>query len=298
MNFQHYRNFVAIVDAGTLSAASKALFIAQPALSNQLKAFENEYGAQLVVRGARQLTLTDAGQIFYDKAKTICYLEDAIKKEIQACTDGTRGTLWLGLTPAFPDPVMADMLLRFHEQYPEINFEIMETDSGRILELLHTGVVEVGVIRNQPFVPPTLQAALSVRERLMAVYAPKNPWLKAGAGELSLAELEGIPLSVSQGFKSKIEEACLNAGFRPRFLSVSTSRGTALTWARRGAAVAIIVNPDDASYRNKETEGFCCRPLKGRDMRTKRTFAVLQNKKLSAMARAFLEFCKENIVKT
>lgn len=56
MNLEVYRNYVAIIDAGTISAASRELHIAQPALSNQLKALEAAYGTQLVERGPRHIT--------------------------------------------------------------------------------------------------------------------------------------------------------------------------------------------------------------------------------------------------
>lgn len=293
MKFQHYHNFVTIIDSGTILAASKALFVAQPALSNQLKTLEQEYGAQLVVRGPRSLALTDAGRIFYDKAKTICYLEDAIKKEINACTAGNRGTLWLGLTPAYPDPAIGDILLRFHERYPEISFEIIEANSGQIVELLENGVVEIGVIRTPIHVPLTLRPVFSIKERLMAVYDEDNPWLRAGKGELSVSALKDVPLSISQRFRKIIEEACLKAGFRANFLSVSTSRRTALMWAQRNAAVAIIVGREEAPHLSEEVAGFICRPLKGKDMRTKRSFAVQQNRRLSAPAETFLDYCEK-----
>ena len=64
MDLQCYRNFIAIVEEGSLTAASQRLHIAQPALSNQLKAMEREYGASLLIRGARRVSLTDGGRIW------------------------------------------------------------------------------------------------------------------------------------------------------------------------------------------------------------------------------------------
>ena len=53
MNIEFYRNYIAIVESGTLSAASRRLHVAQSALSMQVKQFEEEYHAQLFVRNAR-----------------------------------------------------------------------------------------------------------------------------------------------------------------------------------------------------------------------------------------------------
>ena len=55
MTLESYRNFVAIVESGSILAASKRLLIAQPSLSNQLKNIERTYGAKLINRGSRSL---------------------------------------------------------------------------------------------------------------------------------------------------------------------------------------------------------------------------------------------------
>lgn len=67
MDIEYYRNFIAIVEAGSISAAAKQIAIAQPALSNQLKVLQKRFGTQLlhVRRGGHSIELTDAGCIFY-----------------------------------------------------------------------------------------------------------------------------------------------------------------------------------------------------------------------------------------
>lgn len=58
MNFQYYVNFIAIVEEETLTAASKKLGVAQPALSNQLKSMEQRFGTRLFHRGGQRLVLS------------------------------------------------------------------------------------------------------------------------------------------------------------------------------------------------------------------------------------------------
>ena len=60
MDMEYYRNFIAIVEAGSLSAASKRVHVAQPALSNQLKLLQKKFGTQLVNirRGVHNIELT------------------------------------------------------------------------------------------------------------------------------------------------------------------------------------------------------------------------------------------------
>ena len=82
MTLESYRNFVAIVECGSILAASNKLLIAQPSLSNQLKNMEAYYGAKLLIRNRHKLELTDAGRIFYLHAREICQAEEKLHTEI------------------------------------------------------------------------------------------------------------------------------------------------------------------------------------------------------------------------
>ena len=131
MNIDFYRNYIEIVDKGTLSAAARELHVAQSALSNQLKQFEEEYKAQLLVRSSRQMELTDAGRILYKRAKDIIALVDASYKEIDACVEGSQDILRLGITQAYPDNYVNNLLVGFQRENPEVKFEIREEETMR-----------------------------------------------------------------------------------------------------------------------------------------------------------------------
>lgn len=94
MELESYRNFLAIIEAGSFTGAAECVHVAQPALSKQLKTLENFFGAKLIIttRGSRQLILTEAGRILYQKAKYICSLEDLARNEIDNVIGGAVGT--------------------------------------------------------------------------------------------------------------------------------------------------------------------------------------------------------------
>ena len=85
MELDNYRNFLAIIEAGSFTGAADYVHIAQPALSKQLRALENYFGTKLIIttRGSRQILLTEAGRVLYQKAKYMCALEDLAKSEIE-----------------------------------------------------------------------------------------------------------------------------------------------------------------------------------------------------------------------
>lgn len=122
------------------------MHVAQSALSSQVKQFEEEYKMRLFIRNARQMEPTDAGRILYEKAKSMIVLEDAAHKEIEACAEGAQGTVRIGMTQAYPDADMTNLLLKFQKANPQICFEFYEVNSGEIIKLLQAGIIEIGII--------------------------------------------------------------------------------------------------------------------------------------------------------
>lgn len=290
MNFEHYKNFVAIVDAGTISAASKELLIAQPALSNQIKNLEDTYGTQLLIRKPRRVELTDAGKILYDKIKSICYLEDSAKKEIDACIAGNRGTLWIGFSPANPDPLLYQILLDFHAAYPEISFEMFERNSHFIIELLQSGMIEVGLIRVQPrMLPPEIRPVMTIQEKMMAYFHREHESLSPSMEQIPLRYLKDLPISISQGLRKGFTAACEQEGFSPLYMNISASRATSQLWAADKKTVSIMA----ASVPYDDDE-YCWREIGAEGLLTQRMFAIDRNRRLSTIAETFLQFCRQH----
>jgi len=101
MNIEHYRNYIAIVETGSLTGAANKMHIAQSALSSMLKNMERSFGTTLIIanRGIRKIELTDAGRILYEKARYICNLEELAYSEVADCADGGTGILRISLSP-------------------------------------------------------------------------------------------------------------------------------------------------------------------------------------------------------
>lgn len=292
MNIEHYRNFIEIVESGTISAASRKLLIAQPALSNQIKNLEKAFGAKLLKRSARCIILTDAGKIFYDRAKAILMLQDIVQKEIDACVIGKKGTLWLGMSAAMPDQRITKLLLDFNELYPDISYEIFETNADQLVDMLRNNIIEVAILRMQANTYPLLKSVAVIKEKLMVVYSQDNPWLPANLKTIPLLMLKNVPLSITKGIRRLVTEACSEAGFKPRFINVSTSRVSSLIWTQNGKAVAVIAG----SLLDYKSDDLYCRPLDSEAMSISRSVIYQKGRELSLIAQTFLDFSKKHFV--
>ncbi|KAA3400245.1 LysR family transcriptional regulator, partial [Akkermansia muciniphila] len=145
MDTKLLRNFIAIVEQGSMTAAAKKLYVAQPALSNQLRVLEKELGARLLERTSRRQELTPAGQALYRQAKLMVSLENAVKQEVRDQRDGAAGTLRIALNPSTAITLLDGWLLEFAQCCPNVRYELYEVDSFEVVKLLESGVVDVGV---------------------------------------------------------------------------------------------------------------------------------------------------------
>ena len=240
MNLSYYVNYITIVEEGSLTAASRKLRIAQPALSNQLKALETAYGARLFYRGARKLELTDAGRILYQKAKWMTEIETAARNEIASGFGGTKGTLRIGISSSFENERILDALVAFSDRYPDTEIKVFEADLSELLKKLQSGQVEAIFVRLIKNDAQNLDVLYTHPDTLVAAYKDGAFFRGTPEESVSLGALAPLPLSLMErsvpAFTSAFREQELTLS--PKY--VSTRMQIALNWARAGKAVALV----------------------------------------------------------
>ena len=240
MNFAYYSNYVTIVEEGSLTAASRKLRIAQPALSNQIKALETAYGARLFHRGARHLELTDAGRILYQKAKWMIEIETAARNEITSGFGGTKGTLRIGISSSFENERLLDALVDFSERYPDTEISVFEAELPELLKKLQNGQVEaifVRLIRNDA---ENLDVLYTHPDTLVAAYKKGAFFADDPSDAVSPGQLQSLPLSLMERSVPAFTSAFRDQNLRLSPKYVSTRMQVALNWARAGKAVALV----------------------------------------------------------
>ena len=251
MNLAYYANYVTIVEEGSLTAAARKLRIAQPALSNQIKALETAYGARLFYRGARKLELTDAGQILYQKAKWMMEVETEARNEIASGFGGTKGTLRIGITSSFENERLFDALTAFADRCPDAEITVYEAELPELLKKLQNGKVEAIFVRPIKSDVENLEVLYTHPDTLVAAYLPDAFFGEEPGDTTTFERLGELPLSMLErslpAFKNAFREKGLSLS--PKY--VSTRMQVALNWARAGKAVALV--PKSAT----EALGFC-----------------------------------------
>ncbi|MDD6175072.1 MAG: LysR family transcriptional regulator [Firmicutes bacterium] len=288
MDSKLLRNFVEIVESGNMTAASHKLFIAQPVLSNQLRALEQELGVRLLERTSRSQKLTDAGQLFYQRAKDILALENLAVKEARDCELGERGTLRLGMTPSTAITLFDGILTRFCRMWPQIRYQLYEMNSVKLLQLLETGAIDVAVVRTPCHFSAGMEPRFISGEQLVAAYRPD----RFSFGEhkrIPLSELTEKPLMMIQRYEDLVTAACGKAGLVPNIKCINIQIAVTLKLAQAGLGVAIVplstlaVSDDPLEYRVIDEPTFAI----------SRAIVTMRGKTPSAVCSHFLELCRE-----
>ena len=123
MEFRQLRYFVKVAQLCSFSEASKALFISQSTLSQQIKQLEDELGVELLVRDSRHVALSDYGEQYLPYAKQVLKDVDASSERMKDVRELNIGTLNVGATYTFC-PLLADTVRDFMKKYPGIKLKV------------------------------------------------------------------------------------------------------------------------------------------------------------------------------
>lgn len=291
MDIRQIKYFLAVAEEGQITAAAKKLNMAQPPLSYQMKLLEEELGVQLFERGSRKIELTEAGKILLRRGEQILELLKTTEKEISDINDGFQGTLNIGTVASSGAVILPQRISVFHKQYPEVNFQIWEGDTYRIIELLNTGVIEIGIVR----VPFNNEIYDSVS---MSHEFPKDPmvavsnykWLRDVSNKsISLVDLKDKPIIIHRRHEEKLIDVCRSKGFKPKIFCKSDDIRAMIDWAYNGLGIAIVPNSSFGLARNNDLN---CLEIKETFIDTSVAVIWVRNRYLSVATRRFIECFK------
>jgi DNA-binding transcriptional LysR family regulator len=137
VNLNRLAVFVAVIEAGSLTAAADRLGIAKTMVSTHMQRLEAEVGASLLVRTTRRVSVTEAGRSFYEASRQIL---NVAEEALQALDQGgvLHGTLRVATPIDYGAIVVAPVLVALREQHPQLNIEMVSGD--RLVNLIAEGI--------------------------------------------------------------------------------------------------------------------------------------------------------------
>ena len=213
MELRQFRYFIKIADLGSFSKASRALHIAQPALSQQIALMEAELGHQLFLRESRGVRLTEPGRAMYSHAQRLLRQVEDTFSAVKHSAAQPVGKVSVGLPLSTASQYALPLLAAVRERNPGIEIEFFDEISGNLIHGLNSGRLDLAVLVNDEdaLLLPGVQL---MDERLFLVSRPDaRPTRKT----MSLRQLPGLPLALpgsGQGVRPILDQALAQRGLK------------------------------------------------------------------------------------
>ena len=136
MRLTQLRDFIAVVEAGSLRAAALKLGVSQPGITKSMRQLEDELHTQLLQRNARGAALTRAGKTFLARARAIQAQLRQAEDDLQALRGGEHGSVAFGIAPAACMLVVPEALQRFRREHPKAEVRVIEGASAALVPLV------------------------------------------------------------------------------------------------------------------------------------------------------------------
>lgn len=148
MDLHHLRTLRVVADHGSLSAAARALGVAQPRLSELLRALEEEVGTPLFLRTRDGVLPTEAGLLLLDRAEAVLAMVDTTLEEIRQLGEGERGHFVIGCHDSLGSYFLPEFLGPFLATYPAIQLTLYNASSALVRDAVLARKVHYGLVVN------------------------------------------------------------------------------------------------------------------------------------------------------
>jgi len=217
MEFRHLRYFVAVAEELNFRRAAERLHIAQPPLSAQIKALEDELGARLFERTTRAVHLTAAGEALLGHARSLLGAAAMAEQHVRNADQGLVGTLRIALLAPAATSRLAKIFRRYRQKFPGIQLNLHELTSTTQIQRLRADEIDIGLLR-PPVVFPELEARF-VEESSMILALPIGHRL-ARARRIRWIDFHNEPLvlihpSLQHAYYDFFFAECEKAGAKP-----------------------------------------------------------------------------------
>lgn len=287
LNFNQFRVFYYAAKNLNFTAAAGELFITQPAVTAQIKSFEEFCNLKLFKKKGRKIYLTDEGRSLYQYAAKIFKFEKEIEAVIDDMRELKRGVLSLGTTKAYARYFMPLMITTFHQNYPQIKIQLNEGSSLDMIHGLLDFKIEVAVIAKAEDNPEVHFFPFS-QEEMAVILSGTHPLTRKKS--ITFTDLATIPFIMKEkgsGTRKLVEELFEIEGCTPNILMETSNTEFIKQLVQRGEGVSFVVKEAVAvELKEKKLTSI---PLKGSKVYLDVSIAYLKEQVLSPPAKAFVD---------
>lgn len=226
MDLRTLRYFIAVLEAGSLSRAAGSLYVAQPALTAQIKKLEAELGTQLFDRSHAGVTPTPAGMQLYEDARRLLSDAEAVRERIQRLPQGPEGSVTVAAPFLLASLLLGPVLATLKRSHPRIRVFVLDDLSLMVRKAMLDRRADVGILVDTPQIDG-LRCTPLVRESIYVCGRDTDgtvaPLLRPaargrkgeGLPEIDFAQAAQLPLVLQSrrfSIRQSVEEAAASLG--------------------------------------------------------------------------------------
>ena len=220
--------------------AADRLHVSQPALSKRIRRMEDSIGGPLLIRGYRDVQLTEAGRLLASRSRHLIAEVSATLALTGRAARGEAGLLRIGFGIASIFGLLPEVVRRFRRAHPEVQLHLRDMSTPDQISALVSGEIDVGFIRHRA-TDERLRMRHVLDERLAAAIGPSSRWnTRVGLRSLASEPFIIIARSRSASFYDHMLSVCAAAGFAPRIVQEADELFTIVSLVRAGLGVSLV----------------------------------------------------------
>ena len=289
MELRQLKYFVEVARLGSFSMASKALFITQSTISQQIQKLEEELGVELLSRDTRHVVLSDYGEQFYPCAVQVLEEARAGVERIRDVNALKIGTLSIGATYSF-GPLLKRTVQDFYKQFPNIRLNLIITSKEELRQKLLDRALDLLLTYKSPLGDDRIESHLLFQSRLCLI--GRIDELKGVGKEVSVRDLARFPLALpSRGLQARdtLEDVLFAQNVNLDIRLEINSVRTLLDLVANTPLVTIL-----SEESIQQVQGFEAVPIAHPDGRMDGCYHYLKGAYHKMAAQKFIELLKEN----
>jgi DNA-binding transcriptional LysR family regulator len=286
MNLRQLHYFVVIADEGSFTRAAARLLVAQPSLSQQIKALEQELGGPLLERVPKGVRLTAAGKAFLPEADAAVRHAERATRDARSALGLEAGELEVATVTSVAFGVLPPAFKLWHRRFPGTTLSLRESIHRKALDdAVRAGVGDIAVGPRPPqWTGPIVHLGW---EEFVLVLPSSDPLAKSkrAVSLEALAERDWILFGPAHGLSELILQVCARAGFTPRRTVQTGQVAAAAPLAAAGLGVTIV--PHNVVPRGLNAEVRRLKPPHVREL------VAFTRQDWSPLAKSFLDVLQD-----
>lgn len=261
MEWQQIKGFRGVARLGSMTKAARSTLRSQSAVSQQIKALEDELGHELLERrGRRRLRLSPAGERLNEYCALVLEEYERLRQDLAEMKGQARGRLRVAAPFTTLYQLLPDYVLAYLRENPLVELSVWDRPQNEVIRLLAEGEVDLGIVLESR-APPELAKMRWKKVQPMAMLPKGHPL--ARAKRLSLAKLAAEPLILPPPGpgRARLEEGFNRLGLEYRVVMESSNVELSSLYVEKGLGVSFATVIQGAPWLKRKDLAFV--PLAG-----------------------------------